>query len=118
MRKALSSTILLCIQERFCFIASPYFSRPDTRVSGRVGTKRKLRLNLDAAQYYTDMKDGCDCYEYLNLLIRRKSKENNFHAVLRTIRELMNITATGRAVPTWLHDVLLGYGSPAAANYK
>jgi intron-binding protein aquarius len=94
------------------------FTKPDERKSGRVGGKRRLRLNLDAAQYYTDMTDGVSCYETLNLLVRRKSKENNFRAILETIRNLMNTAAVGRAVPTWLHDVFLGYGNPSAAHYR
>lgn len=47
--------------------------------------------------------------------MRRKPKENNFKAVLETIRELMN---TECVVPDWLHDIILGYGDPSAANYK
>lgn len=46
--------------------------------------------------------------------MRRKPKENNFKAVLETIRHLMN---TECVVPPWLHDILLGYGDPAAAHY-
>lgn len=94
------------------------FTKPDERKSGRVGAKRRLRLNLDSAQYYADMTDGVNCYETLNLLVRRKSKENNFRAILETIRDLMNTAAVGKAVPTWLHDVFLGYGNPSAAHYR
>lgn len=47
--------------------------------------------------------------------MRRKPKENNFKAVLETIRHLMN---TECVVPPWLHDILLGYGDPGAAHYK
>lgn len=49
-----------------------------------------------------------------NILMRRKPKENNFKAVLETIRELMN---TECVVPDWLHDIILGYGDPGAAHY-
>ena len=49
------------------------------------------------------------------MLIRRKAKENNFKAVLSTIRDLMNTSAVGRAVPTWMQDIFLGYGDPAVA---
>ncbi len=58
------------------------------------------------------------CYESMNLLVRRKPKENNFKAILETIRDLINTAALGRAVPAWLHDVFLGYGDPAAANHR
>jgi len=56
-----------------------------------------------------------DVYETFNILMRRKPKENNFKAVLETIRHLMN---TECVVPPWLHDILLGYGDPAAAHYS
>ena len=44
---------------------------------------------------------------------RLQAKENNFKAVLESIRDLMNEDA---AVPAWLHDILLGYGDPGAAQ--
>lgn len=55
-----------------------------------------------------------DVYETFNVIMRRKPKENNFKAVLETIRDLMN---TDCVVPDWLHDLILGYGSPDAAHY-
>lgn len=94
-------------------------TRPDERPSGkRAGSKRKLRMHLDPVQYYGDMKDGVDCYERLNLLVRRDAKENNFKAILETIRDLINTAAVGRAIPSWLQDIFLGYGNPTAANYR
>ena len=50
--------------------------------------------------------------------LRRRPKENNFKAVLESIRDVMNVAAAGKAVPPWLHNVFLGYGDPAAAHYK
>jgi len=47
--------------------------------------------------------------------MRRKPKENNFKAILETIRSLMNNEDT--VVPDWLHDLFLGYGDPGAAQY-
>lgn len=58
---------------------------------------------------------GEDVYGTFNLLMRRKPKENNFKAVLESIRDLVGEDA---AVPPWLHDVLLGYGDPGAAGYR
>ncbi|EOD21389.1 hypothetical protein EMIHUDRAFT_123833, partial [Emiliania huxleyi CCMP1516] len=80
---------------------------------------RKLELRLDPAQYHTDAKamadgTGADVYQSFNVLLRRKPKENNFKAILEAIRELLT---TPLATPPWLHDVLLGYGDPAAAAY-
>jgi intron-binding protein aquarius len=84
----------------------------------KAGNKRRFRLKLDCAQYHQDIESGINCYEGLNLLIRRDSRENNFKATLETIRNLMNMSAVGDAIPRWLHDVFLGYGNPAAANYR
>ena len=50
--------------------------------------------------------------------LRRRPKENNFKAVLETIRDVMNVATVGKAIPPWLHDVFLGYGDAAAAHYK
>jgi len=55
-----------------------------------------------------------DIYETFNIILRRKPKENNFKAVLETIRDLMN---TECVIPDWLHNIILGYGDPAAAHY-
>lgn len=106
------------------------------------GEKRVFRVWLDCNQYRMDMEnmnkgnevclfvrivitvhillftDGKllqDVYETFNILMRRKPKENNFKAVLETIRELMN---TECVVPEWLHDIILGYGDPGAAHYS
>merc|ERR1719460_155735 len=54
-------------------------------------------------------------YNSLNLVLRRKPKENNFKAILETIRSLMN--SEDAVVPDWLHDLFLGYGDPGAAQY-
>lgn len=83
------------------------------------GDKRTYRVWLDTNQYRHDMEalhdGGDDVYESFNILLRRKPKENNFKAVLETIRHLMN---TECVVPQWLHDILLGYGDPGSAHYS
>ncbi|XP_071509741.1 RNA helicase aquarius-like [Diadema antillarum] len=84
------------------------------------GMKRTYRVWLDPNQYQKDMSrtaatDAEDVYESFNVMMRRKPKENNFKAVLETIRDLMN---TECVVPDWLHDILLGYGDPGAAHYS
>lgn len=83
------------------------------------GEQRTYRVWLDCNQYRLDMEElqlgGDDVYEGFSLIMRRKPKENNFKAVLETIRHLMN---TECVVPPWLHDILLGYGDPGAAHYK
>ncbi|KAK3865594.1 hypothetical protein Pcinc_028805 [Petrolisthes cinctipes] len=85
------------------------------------GETRTFRVWLDCNQYKIDMDniksdDGSeDVYETFNVLMRRKPKENNFKAVLETIRDLMN---TRCVVPEWLLDIILGYGDPGAAHYS
>jgi intron-binding protein aquarius len=91
--------------------------KPDQRGGGAVGNKRTATVRLDCAQYQQDMADANDVYDTVNLLIRRKAKENNFKAILETIRDLMNVASVNKAVPTWLHDVFLGYGDPASASF-
>jgi len=85
-----------------------------------VGDNRIARVLLDPAQYHMDLEataDGkrSDVYSSLNLIMRRKPKENNFKAILQTIRSLMSSEDT--VVPDWLHDLFLGYGDPGAAQY-
>ncbi|OXU23077.1 hypothetical protein TSAR_003253, partial [Trichomalopsis sarcophagae] len=83
------------------------------------GDARTYRVWLDSNQYRIDMDNashgGEDVYESFNIIMRRKPKENNFKAVLETIRELMN---TECVVPDWLHNIILGYGDPGAAQYS
>ncbi|XP_006823851.1 RNA helicase aquarius [Saccoglossus kowalevskii] len=83
------------------------------------GQTRTYRVWLDPNQYQQDMAKTAtgdeDVYETFNIIMRRKPKENNFKAVLETIRDLMN---TECVVPDWLHDIILGYGDPGAAHYS
>ena len=83
------------------------------------GNQRTLRVWLDTNQYHSDMTQTLqsgreDAYKTFNLIMRRKAKENNFKAVLETIRDLMN---TKCVVPSWIQNILLGYGDPAMAHY-
>jgi len=84
-----------------------------------VGDNRMARVLLDPAQYHQDLESVAEgkseVYTTLNLIIRRRPKENNFKAILHTIRSLMNNEDT--VVPDWLHDLFLGYGDPGAAQY-
>eukprot|EP01127_Copromyxa_protea_P005293 TRINITY_DN15242_c0_g1_i1.p1 TRINITY_DN15242_c0_g1~~TRINITY_DN15242_c0_g1_i1.p1 ORF type:complete len:1415 (-),score=323.12 TRINITY_DN15242_c0_g1_i1:37-3777(-) len=103
---------------------------PEKRPKYKVGQKRVLKVWLDPAQYQLDKDrkdkkkdtnapteedsktegDGTDVYSTFNLLVRRRSKENNFKAVLETVRDLMNQEEL--KVPSWLKNVFLGYGDP------
>uniref|UniRef100_A0A1D1XQ76 Intron-binding protein aquarius n=1 Tax=Anthurium amnicola TaxID=1678845 RepID=A0A1D1XQ76_9ARAE len=83
------------------------------------GDIRTVTIALDAAQYHMDVsniaeKGSEDVYGSFNILMRRKPKENNFKAILESIRDLMNETCI---VPDWLHNIFLGYGNPSAAQW-
>jgi len=79
---------------------------------------RKLQIKLDAAMYREDSLRASngkpDIYEGLNVILRRKSRENNFKPILESIRSL---TLSDVPLATWLHEVFLGYGDPAGATY-
>lgn len=76
---------------------------------------RTYRVWLDPNQYYEDMRhDREEIYDSFNIVLRRKPKENNFKAVLETIKDLIN---TKFVVPDWIHDLLLGFGHPSSAHY-
>ncbi|KAJ4859970.1 AAA domain-containing protein [Trichoderma breve] len=57
----------------------------------RLDQRRRIQLKLDSAT------------------------ENNFKPVLEAIRTLV---LSEMPLPTWLHEVFLGYGDPAGAHYK
>ncbi|KAJ6841095.1 intron-binding protein aquarius [Iris pallida] len=83
------------------------------------GELRTVTIALDTAQYHMDVTDIAekgaeDVYGTFNILMRRKPKENNFKAILESIRDLMNEYCI---VPDWLHNIFLGYGNPSAAQW-
>ncbi|XP_050234237.1 uncharacterized protein LOC126682560 [Mercurialis annua] len=83
------------------------------------GDLRTVTVALDTAQYHMDVTDIAekgaeDVYGAFNVLMRRKPKENNFKAILESIRDLMNEYCI---VPDWLHNIFLGYGNPSAAQW-
>eukprot|EP00644_Phytophthora_capsici_P015098 jgi/Phyca11/575207/estExt2_Genewise1.C_PHYCAscaffold_710124 len=83
------------------------------------GSKRVFKLALDGVQYKKDLEAGqLEAYEQVNLLVRRKPRENNFKAVLDTVVGVWHDANKDDLLPAWLHDLFLGYGNPAVANYK
>ncbi|KAG7388397.1 hypothetical protein PHYPSEUDO_012605 [Phytophthora pseudosyringae] len=83
------------------------------------GSKRVFKLALDGVQYKNDLEAGhLEAYEQVNLLVRRKPRENNFKAVLDTVAGAWHNANKEELLPAWLHDLFLGYGDPAAAVYK
>lgn len=81
--------------------------------------KRRIELKLDSQTYARDAALAAagktDVYGSVNLLLRRGRRENNFKPVLESIR---NLVLSDMPLPSWLHEVFLGYGDPAGANYK
>ncbi|EFR04302.1 intron-binding protein aquarius [Nannizzia gypsea CBS 118893] len=79
---------------------------------------RRLLVDLDAVSYKADLdkvkKGKPDIYSSINVLVRRKSRENNFRPILETMRSL---TITDAELPSWLQEVFLGYGDPTGARY-
>eukprot|EP00392_Amoebophrya_sp_AT5.2_P000783 g784.t1 len=90
-----------------------------------IGADRIISGWYDPAQYLLDNdQDGLDLFGARSLrgspfhvLVRRNPKENNFKAVLETIRDLMN-SSESAVVPKWLHRLFLGYGDPLETQYK
>ncbi|KAH7380195.1 hypothetical protein BKA66DRAFT_571267 [Pyrenochaeta sp. MPI-SDFR-AT-0127] len=81
--------------------------------------QRRLLVNIDAKQYKIDMDHTAEgrpsVYEHINLIVRRKGRENNFLPILDSIKRL---TLSDIPAPSWLQEVFLGYGDPASATYK
>jgi len=96
------------------------FSEMETLPSKKpAGLNRRVQVTLDGIQYNQDLKASEnnieEIYSSFHLLVRRKPKENNFRAILETIRDLMNETTV---IPPWLENIFLGYGDPTTADYK
>lgn len=85
---------------------------------GRV-RQRRVIMKLDAASYKADKERADagkgDVYDYVNVIIRRRARENNFKPVLESLKQLV---LSDTPVPTWLMDVFLGFGDPSSASYK
>ncbi|KAL4769678.1 P-loop containing nucleoside triphosphate hydrolase protein [Aspergillus nidulans var. acristatus] len=79
---------------------------------------RRLLVNLDPAAFKAD-KDRTsqgkpDIYPLINVVARRKARENNFKSILETMQRLI---ASDITLPPWIQDIFLGYGDPAGACY-
>ncbi|KAI9094430.1 hypothetical protein DFS34DRAFT_249440 [Phlyctochytrium arcticum] len=93
---------------------------PHTQELPRVeGSKRSFRVLLDTNQYQDDFdamqrQERDDVYTSFNVLVRRRPQENNFKAVLETIRDLMQ---DDTVIPDWLQNIFLGYGDRGSAHF-
>ena len=94
--------------------------REQANYSGNHGRPkaRRLQVKLDAALFRDDMNEVAkgkpDIYESMNVVLRRRPRENNFRPILESIRSL---TLSDVPLASWLHEVFLGYGDPAGATY-
>ena len=88
-----------------------------TNGHGRARTRR-LQVKLDAHMFKEDMarvnSGKPSIYESMNVIVRRRGRENNFKPILESIRSL---TLSDVPLAPWLHEVFLGYGDPAGAAY-
>ena len=79
---------------------------------------RRLVVNIDAAAYKVDegrkLSGNPDVYEAINVIVRRKGRENNFKSILDSIKSL---ALSEVSLPVWLQEVFLGYGDPTGATY-
>lgn len=79
---------------------------------------RRLQVKLDAHMFKEDMarvnSGKANVYEGMNIILRRRGRENNFKPILESIRSL---TLSDVPLAPWLHEVFLGYGDPAGATY-
>lgn len=86
-----------------------YHSRPRVR---------RMLLNLDTPAFKADKDRNAqgrpDIYPLINVIARRRGRENNFRSILETMQKLIVSDIT---LPSWLQDIFLGYGDPAGARY-
>ncbi|ODM21625.1 hypothetical protein SI65_02469 [Aspergillus cristatus] len=79
---------------------------------------RRLLLNLDTAAFKADKDRNAqgrpDIYPLINVIAKRKGRENNFKSILQTMQKLIVSDIT---LPSWIQDIFLGYGDPAGARY-
>ncbi|KAG6193977.1 hypothetical protein E4U27_000060 [Claviceps purpurea] len=87
--------------------------------AAHLDNKRRLHVKLDPYMYSRDTErtsaNNPEVYGQMNLLMRRGRRENNFKPVLESIRTLV---LSEMPLPSWLHEVFLGYGDPAGASYQ
>lgn len=110
--------VLLVRNETGTVLSEPGIQIPDEE---RQSTKRVFKVLLDNNQYAADVKspEGSEIYQTFNLVVRRHGRENNFKAVLETIRGLLEGAGSiDRVIPPWFQSLILGHGDPSIASYK
>ena len=69
-----------------------------------IGFKRRMIVNLDPIQYTLDLKAGYLSNLNFHMILRRKSKENNFKSILQSIKNLIKEV---NLFPTNFKDIIL-----------
>ncbi|KAL9107332.1 MAG: hypothetical protein Q9227_007784 [Pyrenula ochraceoflavens] len=91
---------------------------PQTNGYSSRARQRRLLINLDSRAYKHDSENPSkakeDVYSLLNVVVRRRGRENNFKPVLTTMQDLI-ISQTD--LPHWFQEVFLGYGDPSSASF-
>ncbi|OLL23596.1 Intron-binding protein aquarius [Neolecta irregularis DAH-3] len=93
-------------------------AREDELEMVKMGRRRLLRVKLDTLSFYRDQQSGqtddTDVYAQLNVIMRRKSRQNNFKPILDSIKQLSKADIV---LPDWLEEIFLGFGDPTSAHY-
>lgn len=115
LRMLRTAEIMQLLDENGHMIRQP----PVGRANNHGGRPRlsKLIVKLDAAAYKIDnaakISGKADLYDTINVIVRRKGRENNFKRILETMQSL---ALSEVPLPPWLHEVFLGYGDPTGAS--
>lgn len=82
--------------------------RPDSDTeNGYAGRRLKLHINLDGKKFVST-SDPKSVISGLNVVVRRRQRENNFKPILDNILEM--IESERLILPDWLNDLILGFG--------
>ncbi|KAI9786178.1 MAG: hypothetical protein M1839_007588 [Geoglossum umbratile] len=118
LRHLRAAEIVQVLDESGKPLGAPQSEQPNSGGHTSRSRIRRLHVKLDSYTYKMDSSSAetgnPDVYEGINVILRRKGRENNFKAILESIQSL---TLSDIPVPSWLQEVFLGYGDSASANY-
>lgn len=64
------------------------------------------------------MQNGQDCYDKFHLIVRRDPRDNNFKAILETLRNLLITRSVGDSLPAWLEKSVVALGNVTSAHSR
>lgn len=83
------------------------------------GRKRTVKVSLDGKQYKNDLTTNqMDAYKFVNVMIRKNYTSSNLETELESVMDTWRMSESESLLPSWLHDVVVGYGDPVAASYQ